>query len=453
MTKYPHYRGKLLLYAESMSSTNNPIGQRTPLGRVNFRNDDRLFSIFDTDRLNHISILGRSGSGKSTLLANAIVSDLQKGKSCALIDPHGDLCDIVLDYVPYNRLGEVIYINGADAEYPIAFNPLKNVPLEHQPLVASGLVSTFKKIWHASWGVRLEYLLLHAISTALEHGNLTLQDLKPLLTDPVFRAEVLTYVKSPHLLAFWKNEYDRLTPMLRAEYITPVLNKVGLFSSIPALRNIFGQRARSFDMLDAMDSGKVILVNAAKGKIGEQGSAILGSVIVTAIQLAALQRADQKPEDRKPFYLYVDECQSFISLAFSDILAESRKYKLSACLCCQSLSQLDPAIVDAIYSNAGTIISFAISAKDGERMAQEFYPEFTMHDFVSLPKYSYYIRLMIQGQTSRPFSARSLPLPVIKESLREEVIRVSREKYGRSLQVILKEELPKPTLGNTATLF
>ncbi|MBC8156531.1 DUF87 domain-containing protein [Armatimonadetes bacterium] len=408
----------------------------TPIGITNWRNQRQPFGIKDKDRLGHIYVIGKTGVGKSTLLLNMAISDIQKGKGVCIIDPHGDIAESILDYIPLERLSDVIYFNPKDIEYPIAFNPLKAVHANYHHLVASGLISTFKKIWVDSWGPRLEYILRFALLTLLEYPSATLLDIQPLLTDMLFRNKVLSYVTNQHTLSFWKNEFDKYSPQLRSDAITPILNKTGVFLTSIPLRNTVGQTTNGFRMQNVLDEGKILIANLSKGELGEDASSILGSILVTSIQLAALFRSTQPEHERIPFYLYVDEMHSFISLSFADILSEARKYKLSLFLTHQYIEQLHEKIRSAIFGNVGTIISFRIGAEDAEHLAKEFHPVFDEDDFVNLPRYSIYLKLMIDGTTSRPFSADTLAPQPQAQSFKEEGIEFSRKRYGKERKIV-----------------
>lgn len=383
----------------------------TPIGITDWRNVRRKFYIKDRDRLQHIYVIGKSGTGKSTLLETMAISDIEKGKGLAVIDPHGDVIQDLLRYIPESRSNDLIHFSPADK--PISFNPLANISPNQHHLAASGLVSTLKNIWSDSWGPRLQHILLHSLLTLLEYGQGTLLDIQPLLTNQLFRSNVLLNITSSYLLQFWNNEFDKYSPSLRAEAIASILNKVSLFQASVPLRNTVGQKISTLHIRKVMDEGKILLCDLSKGKLGEEASSLLGSMLVNSIQLAALSRADQKIEERKHFFLYVDECHSFISLAFADILAEARKYGLGLFLAHQYIEQLDEKIRSAVFGNCGTIISFRIGAADAEYLAKEFFPFFIESDLVHLPKYSMYLKLMIDGASSRPFSAISLPLPEI----------------------------------------
>jgi hypothetical protein len=401
----------------------------TPVGITDWRNTRKSFFIKDKDRLSHIYCIGKSGVGKSTLLQTMAVSDIEKGKGIGFIDPHGDVAEDLLNYVPASRINDCIYFSPAD--YPIAFNPLADVPPAQHHLAASGLISTFKKIWGESWGPRLEHILRFSLLTLLEYGQATLLDIQPLLTNPLFRGNILNCIHSSHLLTFWRNEFEKYSPSLKAESTAPILNKMGLFQASILLRNTVGHKTSSFNIRQVLNQRKILIVNLAKGKLGEDASSLLGSLLVNAIQLAALSRADQSTEQRKPFYLYVDECHSFISLAFADILAEARKYGLGLFLAHQYIEQLHEKIRSAIFGNCGTIISFRVGATDAEYLAKEFDPVFTESDLVHLPKYSMYLKLMIDGASSRPFSAMTISPRPFKKSFKEDIILASRGQFAQ----------------------
>lgn len=406
----------------------------TPIGTTNYRSTNQHFGIWDKDRLGHIYVIGKTGTGKSTLLQNMAISDIERGNGLAVIDPHGDIAEGLLDYIPEHRIEDVIYFNAADLQYPIAFNPLHGVHPNYHHLVASGLIATFKKIWSDSWGPRLEYILRFSLLSLLCYPDATLLDIQPLLTSPEFRGHVLSYVKDNRIQAFWKGEYDRYTASFRNDAIVPILNKMGVFASSEVLGSILEQKTRSFRMQTVLDEGKILVANLSKGKIGEDAASLLGSMLVTSIQLAALFRATQPEEQRKPFYLYVDEMQSFVSSSFADILAEARKYKLSLFLAHQYTDQISEQVRSAIFGNVGTIISFRLGWADAAHIAQEFQPEFSEHDFVNLPAYSIYLKLLIDGVVSSPFSANTLPLKEKGSCYKERIIVHSRTKYGRKKQ-------------------
>jgi hypothetical protein len=407
-------------------------GERiTPIGTTNFRNKNQPFGIKEKDRMGHIYVIGKTGVGKSTLLLNMAISDIENGNGLAVIDPHGDLSEKLLEYIPYRRIKDVIYFNPADTEHSIAFNPLHAIHPKYHHLVASGLISTFKKIWAESWGPRLEHILRFTLLTLLEYPDATLLDIQPILTNPDFRRHVLHYVENQYTIAFWRNEFDKYTPGFRAEAIAPIINKVSLFQTSIPLRNIVGQKTSSFRMQQVLDEGKILISNLSKGKIGEDACTLIGSVLTTSISLAALYRAHQPEQVRKPFLLFIDEAHSFITRSFADILSEARKYRLGLFMTHQYIDQLHEDIRSSIFGNVGTLISFRIGAKDAECIAKEFYPLFNELDLINLPRYSMYLKLMIDGETSRPFSANANILVPKKCGFKKEIIQHSLIKYSK----------------------
>lgn len=425
----------------------------TPIGITDWRNQNIPFGIKDADRLGHIYCIGKTGVGKSTLLLNMAISDIDRGKGIAIIDPHGDVAESILNYIPEVRINDVIYFNPTDIDFPISFNPLKGIHPNHHHIVVSGLIGTFKKMWIDFWGPRMEHILRFSLFTLLHYPDATILDIQPLLTDTEFRKHVLSYVPNNHLLSFWHNEFEKYNPALKAEAIAPILNKLGLFSAHPQLRNIIGSKQNGFQIQSVLDNSKILICNLSKGIIGEDASQLLGSMLVTAIQLAALSRAKYEMHKRTPFYLYVDEMQSFISLSFIDILAEARKYGLGLYLTHQYIEQIDERIRDAVFGNVGTMISFRVGAQDARYLDKEFNPPITESDFINLPKYSIYLKLMIDGATSKPFSAKTHPLQPIKQSFKNEVIKTSRLKYCRDINKPIKDKRLSVLKEKQANLF
>jgi len=386
--------------------TENNYESITPIGITNYRSTNQRFGIKDMDRLSHIFCIGKTGVGKSTLLQNMATSDIEQGKGLAVIDPHGDVAETLLQRIPEHRKKDLVHFNPCDSERPIAFNPLHGVHPNYHHLVASGLVSVFKKIWgDTSWGPRMEYILRFCLLTLLEYPDATLLDIQPLLTDTVYRDKILNYVKNEYTIAFWQNEFLKYPAPLRAEAIAPILNKTGLFLTSAPLRNVVGQKTTSFRMQHVLDGSKILIANLSKGIIGEDACTLLGSMLVTSIQLAALYRAKQPRDARKPFFLFIDESQTFMTLSFVDMLSEARKYGLGVFMANQFLDQLHEKIRSAVIGNCGTIICFRLGANDAALLETEFFPVFELIDLVHLPRYAIYLKLMIDGTTSQPFSA------------------------------------------------
>src|SRR2546425_1732159 len=381
----------------------------TALAETNFRNDHRRFGIKRADRLAHMYIIGKTGTGKSTLIANLAHQDLVHGEGFALLDPHGDLAEHVLRLVPEERWADLIYFNVPDTAHPVAFNPLESGQPALKPLVASGLISVFKKIWAESWGPRMEYILRNALLALLDLPASTLLDIPKLLDDPVFRRHVLVYVRNDQVRRFWLREYENYPARFRAEAISPIQNKIGEFLVNPILRNIVGQPKSAFDLRRVMDERKILLLNLAKGKIGEDTSSLLGAMLVTKIGLAALSRAELPEDERRDFYLYADEFPSFTTTSFAGILSEMRKYHVGLVLAHQYIEQLDEAVRGAVLGNVGTTIAFRVGLTDAELLEKEFHPEFAASDFVNLPNFNIYLKLMVDGTVTRPFSADTLP--------------------------------------------
>jgi CxxC-x17-CxxC domain-containing protein len=413
---------------------NNDI---TYFGKTNFRGQEHIFGIKRDDRRRHMYIIGKTGMGKTTLLENMIISDIQHGHGLAVVDPHGDLAEDILNFIPSNRTNDVVYFNPADMDYPIAFNVMEHVDPRYRHLVASGLIGVFKKIWADSWGPRLEYLLRNAILALLEYPDSTLLGVTRMLVDDEYRKKVVNKISDPVVKAFWTDEFTKYSKQFMVEAISPIQNKVGQFLSSALVRNIVSQPHSSIDMRDIMDNQKIFIVNLSKGRIGEDYSALLGAMLITKIQLAAMGRVDTPESERKDFYLYVDEFQNFATESFAGILSEARKYRLNLIVAHQYIGQLEETVSDAIFGNVGTIIAFRVGAADAEVLEKEFEPIFTMNDLVNLAKYDMYLKLMIDGVSGDAFSATSLPpIEVESKSDPEKIIRVSRERYTKKREEV-----------------
>jgi type IV secretory pathway TraG/TraD family ATPase VirD4 len=415
----------------------------TPLAITNWRDIRKKIGIKEKNRRGHIYVIGKTGTGKSSLLGNMAISDIEGGNGIALIDPHGDLAEFLLKHIPQERLKDVIYFNPGDLDYPIAFNPLEKIHPDFHHLVVSGLISVFRKIWSEFWGPRLEHILRHALYTLLEYPDSTLLDVPRLLTEKEFRFKVINSIANPHIKAFWLNEFEKYSAWLKTEAVAPILNKMGQFLTSLPLRNVIGQSKNRFHIDEAMDEGKILIVNLAKGKLGEDNSSLLGSMLVTEIYLSALRRARIPEAKRRAFYLYVDEFYTFITLSFADILSEARKYGLNLVLAHQYINQLHEKVSAAIFGNVGTIISFRVGSDDAEFLAKEFKPTFNESDLVNLPNYNIYLKLMVNGITSLPFSATTLPFPGNQISNPEEIIENSRIKYCRKRKEVEDEILKR----------
>ncbi len=398
-----------------------------------FKNQNTIFGIKDIDRRKHVYIMGKTGAGKSTLIANMAIDDIRKGRGIGIIDPHGDLCETVLDYIPKRRLNDVVYLEPFDTERTFSLNVLEIKNKQHKDLIASGIVSIFSKIYADSWGPRLEYILRNTIFTLLEIPNSTLIDALRILSDKAYRDKVVPNIQDPVIRAFWEQEFDKMTDKLRVEAISPIQNKVGQFVSSKMIRNIIGNPKSTIDLEEIMNGKKILLLNLSQGKLGEDNAALLGAMIITQIQLAAMNRAFQKEEERQDFFLYVDEFQNFATSSFIKILSEARKYRLAITLANQYIDQLDVTIQKAIFGNAGTLISFVTGAGDAALLTNEFAQIYSQNDLVSLGKHEIVMKLSIDNMTSMPFAAKTLPLPNLKNENRDDIIRLSKERYGRKV--------------------
>lgn len=352
--------------------------------------------------------VGKTGMGKSTMLLNLIRQDIDNGEGLAILDPHGDLAEKVFALIPEERKKDLIYLDVTRMDDHLIFNPLEISDPGKASLVVSSLMSVFKKIWKDSWGPRMEYILRNGLTTLSEFPKATLLDLQRLFHDKRYRKVILEKVTNEQIKSFWEKEFNSYTPRMQQEAISPIQNKIGQFLNNPVVKNIVGGRQSSFDLREIMDSGKIFLVNLSKGKIGEDSSSLLGALLVTKIALAALSRQNIPEGQRKDFYLYVDEFQSFTTSGFIDILSEARKYRLDLILANQYLHQVDEHIRRAILGNVGTLITFRVGTEDAKMLSDEFYPVFRQSDLVNLPAYGIYLKLMIDGNTSKPFSADTI---------------------------------------------
>ena len=399
--------------------------------KTEFKNKDQIFGIKTADRRKHVYIIGKTGAGKTTLIANMAIDDIRRGRGIGIIDPHGDLSEIILDFIPKRRINDVVYLEPFDSERPFKLNVLEVHNPEQKHLVASGIVSIFSKLYGKSWGPRLEYILRNVILTLLEIPGATLVDALRILSDDEYRARVVREINDPVLKNFWNAEFAKMGDKLRAEAVSPIQNKVGQFVTSTMIRNIIGTAKSSINLAEIMDEGKILILNLSQGKLGEDNASLLGAMIITQIQLAAMGRSFSKEEDRRDFFLYVDEFQNFATNSFIKILSEARKYRLSLTLANQYTEQLELEIQRAIFGNVGTLMSFVLGARDAYFLSKEFGEIYTENDLVSLGRYETVMKLSVDNMTSNPFPAHTLPLPALKNDNREKIIATSKEKYGR----------------------
>ncbi len=401
---------------------------------TDFRNKKAQFGIKAKDRTRHVYVIGKTGMGKSTLLENMAAQDIMNGEGMAFMDPHGASADKLLDYIPENRIKDVVYFAPFDTDFPISFNILENVSADKRHLVSSGLMSVFKKIWVDAWSARMEYILNNILLALLEYPNATLLGVNRMLADKEYRKAVVENVKDPSVKSFWIDEFAKYGDRYMQEAGAAIQNKIGQFATNPIIRNIIGQPTSSFDIRKMMDEKKILIINLSKGRVGEQNANLLGGILITKIYLAAMSRADVSNEGMKRlpyFYLYVDEFQSFASDSFADILSEARKYHLSLNIAHQYVEQMSEEVQSAVFGNVGTMIVFRVGATDAEIFEKEFAPQFTGEDIVNLGLFQCYMRLMIDGVGSKPFSAVSMaPIPIPHKSFIEEIMNSSRTTYA-----------------------
>ncbi len=410
----------------------------TVFAETDYRGAKTEFGIKRDDRRKHFYLLGKTGVGKSTVFKNMFISDILRGDGACIVDPHGDTVEELLDFIPPERVEDVIYFNPTDTECPVGFNLLELKDKSQRDLIADGVVEVFIKQFGTSWGPRLQYILTNTIATALEAQGTTLLSVTRLLLDKNYRKFILKQVNDPILIKFWEEEYAQMSQnqKLLSESVSPIQNKVGRFNSSAVTRNIIGQVKSTIDLRDIMDNQKILLVNLAQGRLGEETASLLGGMIITRLQSTALERVDMPADERKDFFLFVDEFQNFATDSFAKILSEARKFKLDLCMTNQYIDQLPLTVRQAIFGNVGTLGSFVVSQSDAAVLEKEFAPNISSSDLVSLDAHSMYIKLCIDGMTSVPFSARSLPPRFEPFGLKEKVIARSREKYGTPREVI-----------------
>jgi hypothetical protein len=410
----------------------------TTFAETVFRDEFQKFGIKRADRRKHMYVIGKTGTGKSTLIKNMIIQDMKKGEGVAILDPHGDLIEELLDFVPEDRLQDVVYFNPADDQYPVSLNMLEIIDPRQKNLIASGLLDVFKKYFANSWGPRLEYILMNSILTLLEVPNTSLLGIIRLLTDTDYNKYIVSYIQDPVLREFWTKEFTQMkgNQKLITEAISPIQNKVGQFLNASTIRNIVGQPKSTIRIDDIINQGKIFFVNLATGRIGENNSSLLGAMIISQLQFAAMRRVDIPESERRDFYVYADEFQKFATDSFATILSEARKYRLNLVLTHQYIEQMPEAVREAIFGNVGSLMSFTVGPGDAAFLEKEFEPTFLAQDIINLGRYEMYLKLQVEDMSSPPFSARSLPPRADRTGSREEAIRLSRSQYSRRVEVV-----------------
>jgi hypothetical protein len=399
--------------------------------RTQFRSQQELVGLTTDDRRRHVAIIGKTGTGKTTLLQNLLVADIRAGHGVACIEPHGDLADSLLALVPRNRTNDVVLFDVGDTAHPLSFNLLACDDKNRRPLVASGIVSSFKKIYGTMWGPRLEHILRNALLALLEIPGSSLVQILPLLGDDDYRQKIIKQVQDPAVRRFWEREFAQMPARLRGEAVSPVLNKIGHLVTSPVLRNIVGQAESTLDLRQIMDEGRILIVNLSKGRVGDDASELLGALLVTALQLAAMSRADVREEERRDFFAYIDEFSNFTTDAFASTFSEARKYRLALTVATQFLEQLDDDTRASMFGNVGTTIAFQVSQRDAEIMAEELGGGLLPADLLTLPRFQAYVRMLVDGQPTTPFSVRTLPPSTLQgdEQATDVLRRTSRHRY------------------------
>ena len=402
----------------------------TTIGMRHAWGQDLPFGLSLADRRQHLYVIGKTGSGKTTLLRNLLVQHLAAGHGVGLIDPHGDLAEELLDCIPPSRADELVYFNPGDLDFPIGLNPLANVEPDDRHLVASGIVGAFKGIWRDSWGPRLEYILYNAIAALLDCPNTSLLGVNRMLTDAGYRRRIVAKVRDPFVRAFWTDEYEQYDPRFQREAIAPIQNKLGQFLLNPVVRNILGQVRAKVSLPFMMNTGRIFIANLSKGRLGADKSGLLGSLLTTQFQLAAMARVNQSEDERRDFYLFIDEFQNFTTDAFVGILSEARKYRLCLALSHQYIEQVPPAIRGAVFGNVGSLISFRVGHSDAAELSREFGSIYPTEVFTGLHRFQVIARLAEGGVTREAFQARTLPPIENRVGRRIKLITRSREKYS-----------------------
>ncbi|MEW6312981.1 MAG: type IV secretion system DNA-binding domain-containing protein [Pseudomonadota bacterium] len=368
--------------------------------RFGIKNDDRMF---------HLYVIGKTGTGKSTLMETLARQDIELGHGVCVIDPHGDLAERLVTHIPKERESDLIYLDAADINQPYGYNPLRRVRKDKVPLAVSGLMEALKKLFDDAWGVRMEHVLRNTLYALIECGDATLPDILRMITDTSFQRSVVKKITNVQVRKFWEHEFKDYNPRYRQEMIAPIQNKVGAFLADPRLYRIFTNPPVDLRFRHIMDSGKILIVNLAKGRLGDDSANLLGALLVTTLNLAAFSRSELPESERRPFYVYLDEFQNFTTLSVANTVSELRKFKLGLVLANQHLHQLEPDVMHAVLGNVGTLITFRVGPEDARMLAREFAPVFSADDLVNLPNHDIYLKLVIDGAPGRPFSATTLP--------------------------------------------
>ncbi|MBI4058218.1 type IV secretion system DNA-binding domain-containing protein [Candidatus Gottesmanbacteria bacterium] len=411
-----------------------------PFAVTTFRGVEKEFGIKREDRRRHLYIIGKTGVGKSKLIELLALADIRQNKGCVVMDPHGDLAEELLRYIPRDRLYDVIYFNPADTEHPVSFNPLEGSgSYEFRQNIVAGFIAIFKKLFSFTWNQRLEHVLRYTTLALLDIPNSTVLGITKMLSDTRYRQAVVAQIKDPMVKKFWTTEFSSWNDQYAGEAVTPIINKVGQFVASPVIRNIVGQQKSIIKLDEIINQGKILIANFAIGKLGEENSALLGAMFITKLWEAAIARANLPEHERKDTYLYVDEFQNFATSAFAQILSEARKYRLNLTVAHQYMAQLPPEVRSTIFGNVGSIVSFRIGGEDAVVLTKEYTPTFAEEDFMRLDMRNFYVKMAIDGQVAVPFSGRTVEFPAPDEDFKQDVIKISRERWARPRGLVEKE--------------
>ncbi len=427
---------------------NTPQEELSLIGTTTFRQGNIKFGLKRKDRVRHLYIIGKSGVGKSFLLLLLTLSDIYHNQGFAIVDPHGDFARDAVKYIPEHRIKDVVYFNPHDLENPIAFNPMENDDPNMRGSITSEIIGVLKKMFGDSWGPRMEHILRFTLLALLETDKPNLLGITRMLTDKKYRNEVVSQITDVTVKSFWVNEFASWNDKFATEAVAPILNKVGAFTANPLVRNIIGQTKSSFDIRKIMDEGKILICDLSRGRLGEDNASTLGALLITKIQLAAMSRADISLNERRPFYLYVDEFQNFATESFAVILSEARKYGLYLTVANQYVAQMMPEVRDAVFGNVGSMVTFRVGADDAAALARYFEPSFEANDLQNLSIQNIYVTMSIDGDTSVPFSAKTLRLPEPTRDFTREISEYSRQQYNKPREAVEVEIAQWSGFGN-----
>jgi len=428
-----------------LPTLNSPdADQITFFGRTNYSNQLQehkyVFGIKKEDRTRHMYVVGKSGVGKSKLLELMIRQDIVRGHGVVLLDPHGDIIEDILNFIPENRIEDVCLIDPGDDQFPVSFNPLANVADNLKFQLTQGMIEVLEKQFGANWTPRLEHVFRFTLLALLDYPRATMRGVIQMLTDREYRQKVIEYIQDDIVKKFWAIEFADWSEKFDTDAIIPLVNKLGQFLADPMLRNIFGQTENKIDLWDLMNSEKIILINLSKGKLGEENSSFFGAMFLTKIKQAGMARALLPKEERKTVYVYADEFQNIVTETFENLLSEARKFGIALIMAHQYVGQLLPRVQEAVFGNVGTIVVFRTSGQDAVRLEPELAPVFRVQDMINLGRREFYTKLLIDGESYDPFSARTLDvLPPNHESYKEQIVQASRQKYAKPLEVVLEE--------------